>query len=188
MADPENQNWIEKHLARELSPVSAPRSLWGRVEAARRSDRPSSRAGWILWPAVAAILLVASGDLAWEVGKAHGSLAPLTGRDIDTISCDFQSSDPVEVERWVKAHTNVEIGLSCGRAAGARLRGAKLIEKRGASFGAVAYQVGADAAVLLISGRHSLFGWNQEYAIAWTGSKDNPAACSHCHIDARSQL
>lgn len=188
MPDPRNEDWIEKQLARELSPVIAPGSLWGRIEGARRMNRGSRRAGWILWPAIATLLLFASGDLAWEIGKARGSLTPLTERDFESANCDFRSSDPVEVAKWVKARTNVELGLSCGRASGAQLRGARLIQRRGASFAAVAYQVGSDAAILFVSGKHSILGWNREYAVAWRGSKDNPEACTHCHIDARSQL
>ena len=188
MPDPHNHNWIQEQLARELSPVCAPGTLWGRIESARRRNRHSPRAGWMLWPAIAMLLLFASGDLAWEIGKARGSLAPLTARDVESANCDLRSSDPVEVARWVKARTNVEIGLSCGRAGGAQLRGARLIRKRGASYAAIAYQVGNDAATLLVSGNRSLFGWNREYAVAWSGSKENPEACSHCHIDARNQL
>ena len=188
MPEPHHDDWIERQLARELFPVDAPGSLWGRIEGARRMNSGSRRAGWILWPAIATLLLFASGDLAWEIGKARGSLSPLTERDLESASCDFHSSDPVEVARWVKARTNLEIGLSCGRAASAQLRGARLIQRRGASFAAVVYRVGSDAATLFVSGKHSFIGWNREYAVVWSGSKENPEACSHCHVDARSQL
>ena len=57
-----------------------------------------------------------------------------------------------------------------------------------AVIAAIAYQVGNDAATLLVSDRHSLFRWNRDYSIAWSGMKDNPGACNQCHLDARSQL
>lgn len=192
MADLNDNNPIEKELARQLAPVRAPESLWGRIDAARRTGRSSAQAGWILWPAVALMLLLASGDLLWEIGKARASLAPLTEQDLEAVSdgaaCEFKSSDPVQIERWVKAKTRMDVNLSCGRPGNARLVGASLIQKRGAVIAAIAYQVGNDAATLLVSDRHSLFRWNRDYSIAWSGMKDNPGACNQCHLDARSQL
>ena len=196
MADSNGNDWIEKELARQLSPVRAPDSLWSRVESARRGARslpPGGRqAGWILWPAVAMMLLFASGDLLWEVGKARASIAPLTEQDLEAVAdgaaCDFKSSDPVQIERWVKAKTSMDVNLSCGCPGNAQLVGARLIRKRGAVIAAIAYQVGNDAATLLVSDKHSLFRWNRDYSIAWSGSKDNRGACNQCHLDARSQL
>jgi hypothetical protein len=199
VSDNEN-DWIEKELARQFAAVRAPDSLWSRVESARRGARSASlagtpvgpRAGWILWPAVATMLLFASGDLLWEIGKARASIAPLTEQDLEAVAdgsaCDFKSSDPAQIERWVKAKTSMNVNLSCGRPGNAQLVGARLIRKRGAVIAAIAYQVGNDAATLLVSDKHSLFRWNREYSIAWSGSKENPGACNQCHLDARSQL
>lgn len=203
MSDPNENDWIEKELARQLTPVRAPDSLWSRVESARRRGARSSslagtQAGWILWPAVAMMLLFASGDLLWEIGKARASIAPLTEQDLEAVAdgsaCDFKSSDPAQIERWVKAETSMNVNLSCGRPGNAQLVGARLIRKRGAVIAAIAYQVGNDAATLLVSDKHSLFRWNRDYSIAWSGSKEsgskeaNPGACNQCHLDARSQL
>jgi hypothetical protein len=191
VSDPNENDWIEKELARQLTPVRAPDSLWSRIESARR--RSSPQAGWILWPAVAMMLLFASGDLLWEIGKARASIAPLTEQDLEAVAdgsaCDFKSSDPAQIERWVKARTSMNVNLSCGRPGNAQLVGARLIRKRGAVIAAIAYQVGNDAATLLVSDKHSLFRWNRDYSIAWSGSKEaNPGACNQCHLDARSQL
>jgi hypothetical protein len=143
------------------------------------------------------MLLFASGDLLWEIGRARASIAPLTEQDLEAVAdgsgCDFKSSDPVQIERWVKAKTSMNVNLSCGRPGNAQLVGARLIRKRGAVIAAIAYQVGNDAATLLVSDKRSLFRWNRDYSIAWSaskepGSKDNPGACTHCHLDARSQL
>lgn len=196
MSDP-SKNWMENELARQLTPVKAPASLWGRIESARRAKHHSRQAGWILWPAVATLLLLASGDLVWEIGKARASLGPLTEQDLEAVTagagCDFKSTDPVQIERWVKARANMDVNLSCGRAGNARPVGASLIRKRGAVIAAIAYEVGNDSATLLVSDKHSLFRWNRDYAIAWsgsreTGARDNQSACSQCHMDARSQL
>lgn len=206
MSDPNENDWIEKELARQLTPVRAPNSLWSRVESARRGARSASlsggQAGWILWPAVAMMLLLASGDLLWEIGKARASIAPLTEQDLEAVAdgsgCDFKSSDPAQIERWVRAKTSMNVNLSCGRPGNAQLVGARVIRKRGAVIAAIAYQVGNDSATLLVSDKHSLFRWNRDYSIAWSasketgskdpGSKENPGACNQCHLDARSQL
>jgi hypothetical protein len=192
VSDSNENDWIEKELARQLTPVRAPDSLWSRVESARRSQRSSPQAGWILWPAVAMMLLFASGDLLWEIGKARASITPLTEQDLEAVAdgsaCDFKSSDPAQIERWVKAKTSMNVNLSCGRPGNAQLVGARLIRKHGAVIAAIAYQVGNDAATLLVTDKHFLFRWNREYSIAWSGSKDNPGACNQCHVDARSQL
>jgi len=192
VADWNDKNWIEKELARHLAPVPAPESLWGRVEAARRSARSSPQAGWILWPAVALMLMLASGDLLLEMGKARASMAPLTEQDLKALAdgdaCDFKSADPAQIERWLKAKTKMDVNLSCGRAGNAHLVGASLIRRHGAVVAAIAYQVGNAAATLLVSDRSSVFGWNRNYSIAWSGPKDDPAACNQCHFDARSQL
>jgi len=193
VSDSNENDWIEKELARQLTPVRAPDSLWSRIESARRGARSSPQAGWILWPAVAMMLLFASGDLLWEIGKARASIAPLTEQDLEAVAdgsaCDFKSSDPAQIERWVKARTSMNVNLSCGRPGNAQLVGARLIRKRGAVIAAIAYQVGNDAATLLVSDKHSLFRWNRDYSIAWSGSKEaNPGACNQCHLDARSQL
>lgn len=205
MSDQNDNSWLQNELERQLAPVRAPDSLWGRIEAAafnsrRRKTNPAQagpQAGWILWPAVAVLLLSASGDLLWELGKARASLAPLTEQDLeavaDSASCDFKSADPAQIERWVKAKTNVDVSLSCGLPGNAHPVGARLIRKRGAVIAAIAYRDGSDSATLLLSDKHSLFRWNRDYVIAWSGSKEpgskeNPAACNHCHLDARSQL
>ncbi len=200
MAEPNNNDWVERELARQMKPVRAPDSLWGRIASARRrpsgSRLASLQKGWMLWPAVALVLFLASGDLLWEIGKARASMVPLTAQDLsaltDVSACDIRSTDPDVIARWVKANTNRELNLSCGRSGSAHPVGARLIRRHGALIAAVAYRAGGGSAAVLVSGRHSLFGWNRDYAVAWfpgsRGAEASPEACDRCHPDARSQM
>jgi hypothetical protein len=205
VSEPNNNDWLERELARQMKPARAPESLWGRIESGR-SGAPGSRrsslqaaarqTGWILWPAVALVLFLASGDLLWEIGKARASMAPLTEQDLssltDVSACDIRSTDPDVIARWVKANTNRDVTLSCGRSGSAHPVGARLIRRHGALVAAVAYRAGGGTAAVLVSGKHSFFGWNRDYAVAWfPGSRNagmSPEACDRCHLDARSQM
>jgi hypothetical protein len=204
VSEPNNNDWLERELARQMKPARAPESLWGRIESVRRgagSRRGSLQAaarqtGWILWPAVALVLFLASGDLVWEIGKARASISPLTEQDLssltDVSACDIRSTDPDVIARWVKANTNRDLTLSCGRSGSAHPVGARLIRRHGALVAAVAYRAGGGTAAVLISGKRSFFGWNRGYAVAWFPGSGNavmsPEACDRCHPDARSQM
>jgi len=200
VAEPNNNDWVERELARQMKPAPAPDSLWGRIESARRgapgSRLASVQKGWMLWPAVALVLFLASGDLLWEIGKAKASIVPLTEQDLssltDVSACDIRSTDPDVIARWVKANTNRELTLSCGRSGSAHPVGARLIRRHGALIAAVAYRAGGGSAAVLVSEKRSLLGWNRDYAVAWfPGSRNaesSPEACDRCHPDARSQM
>jgi hypothetical protein len=200
MSEPNSNDWVERELARQMRPLRAPDSLWGRIESARRGARGSRVAslqkGWMLWPVIALVLFLASGDLLWEIGKAKASMAPLTEQDLssltDTSACDIRSTDPEVIARWVKANTNRDMTLSCGRSGDAHPIGARLIRRHGALIAAVAYRAGGGKAAVLVSGKRSFFGWNRDYAVAWfPGSRSteaSPEACDRCHPDARSQM
>src|SRR5579871_1643537 len=97
-------DWMERELKRQLAPVSAPDSLWDRVERARREKRVAAgQAGWILWPAVAAIMLFASGDLAWQMDRARPPIYTSAGTQLAEL--------PLAIP----------VNLSCGRPGGLRL-------------------------------------------------------------------
>jgi hypothetical protein len=98
-------DWMERELVRQLAPVKAPDSLWGRVRDARRTRRVAgAQAGWILWPAVALMMLVASGDLAWQMDRARNS-----------------AFHPVESRQYAVLPIDMNANLSCGRSPGFRL-------------------------------------------------------------------
>jgi hypothetical protein len=160
--------WLEAELARQLGPVRAPESLWTAVQSGARHREPRIRMSLVLWPVVALMLLVASGDLAWQVGKSRQSL-----------SC--RSSDPSEVRAWVKAHSGIDVELSCGRSENARLVGASVTRKPGAVMAAISYKVGSDDATVLVSDK-------REYMIEYSGARDAEGACVRCHLEGHRQL
>jgi len=196
-------------LARRLGPVAAPESLWDRIQQQQvpRRDRPVS---WALWPIAAALLLIASGGAAWRIVMARETgIARLAEQELRAIAdnsrnLDFRSDDAAEIRTWVKAKTNIDIELPAGRSA-VRLLGACVIRMKGSPVAAVAYRVGDDAAALLViekgstttSSRHifsgveaaggtRLISWSmrqQEYMIAFAGTKDPHGACLVCHVN-----
>jgi len=197
--------WLDMELAHQLEPVAAPEGLWDRIheQRVRRRARPVRR---LLWPIAAALMLMASGGVAWRIGLARDpgvGMARLAEHELGASSLDFRSDDPVEIRRWVKAKVNVDIDLPTGPPA-VRLLGARLIHFKGTPVAAVAYQVGDDAAALLVMQKRSaatsrhvfsrvesagsarLFAWSmrrQEYAIAFAGTRDPHGACVLCHIN-----
>src|SRR5439155_9885859 len=60
--------WLEMELARQLSPVAAPESLWDRIHVDHVQPVPRRADGfrWELWPVAAALLLLASGGVIWQ--------------------------------------------------------------------------------------------------------------------------
>jgi hypothetical protein len=68
-----SKNWLQAQLVREMAQVKAPEGLWTRIQAEERARKALPRRGWMLWPVVAAVMLVASGDLLWQsVNAAAG--------------------------------------------------------------------------------------------------------------------
>jgi hypothetical protein len=65
--------WLQAQLMREMAQVKAPDTLWTRIQAEQRARKALPRTGWILWPVIATVMLVASGDLLWQsVNAASG--------------------------------------------------------------------------------------------------------------------
>jgi hypothetical protein len=77
---------LETELARHLGPVvNAPEGLWSRIEAERRRNTRVT-GGWVLWPAVAMVLLVACVNLLWEAREAPRT-APAIRAAAECLSC-----------------------------------------------------------------------------------------------------
>jgi len=167
--------WLEMELARQLSPVAAPASLsWTAIEA-RRTERRMATGGWVLWPAVALMLLFACGALF----RNMRDITQLTGQELRSIAdspqaCDFWSNDPAEIRNWVKSKGNIDVEIPPGRSSAVRLIGARLAHVRGKLVAAIEYQVGNSTATLVVS-RH---GQNE---IASAGG-DSQGACLLCHL------
>ncbi len=59
-----------------MAQVKAPDGLWLRIQGEQRARRATPRTGWILWPAIATVMLLASGDLVWQsVNAASGRVS-----------------------------------------------------------------------------------------------------------------
>ena len=72
MAD-QSDMWLKAQLLREMAQVKAPENLWAGIQAEQRARRALPRTGWMLWPVIATVMLVASGDLLWQsVNAASG--------------------------------------------------------------------------------------------------------------------
>ena len=192
--------WLEMELARQLNPVTAPETLWGRIHEPRNPPRASS---FRLWPIAAALLLTASGGVAWRISLARdpvSAMEKLAERELNGPQrFDLRSQNPLEIRAWVKAKTNIDIELPGSSAV--RLLGARLIRLDGGPIAAVAYKVGDSPATLFVCRKRSggastaehvfsraesrLHTWtmrDQVFTIA-SAAKDPQAACQLCHAD-----
>jgi hypothetical protein len=97
-----SHKWLEAQLLREMAQVKAPDSLWNGIQVERRERRNRPRVVWMLWPAVATVLLVASADLCWQIGRAAQAGARI------------ESNNPAELRAWVNEKANLNVAASCG--------------------------------------------------------------------------
>ena len=214
MAD-HSQAWLETQLVRQLAQVKAPDSLWAQIERARRSQQAQSRmrntvrmkAGWVFWPAVATILLLATGDLAWEVGRARATMR-LSDSELAAISTGtgtrIDSSDPAAIRIWVKARTNMDVDLNCGGARKVQLAGARLINFRDKLVAAISYKLDGNDGLMFVSKKGLVFerarasaaetrlvswsGRNQSFSLTYPPVRSLDPACVQCHVEGHGQL
>jgi len=157
-------SWLEAQLVRELAQVKAPDSLWTRVQAERRERRSQPRMMWMLWPAVAMVLLGAAIDLSWQAAKA-----------VEAAGSRIASSNPAEIRAWVKAKANMDVNLNCGGAAKIQLTGARLMHVRDEVVAEIAYQLEGKPGLLTVSkGESAVF--------TVPLPKDLEASCRSCHV------
>jgi hypothetical protein len=200
---------------RQLAQVKAPDSLWAQIERERRSQQTQSRvrstvrvkAGWVLWPAVATILLLATGDLAWEVGRARATMR-LSDSDLASISAGtgtrVDSSDPAAIRAWVKARTNMDVDLNCGGAGKVQLAGARLINFRDKLVAAISYKLDGNDGLMFVSKKGLVFerarsnaaetrlvswgGRNRSFSLTYPPVRALDPACVQCHVEGHGQL
>jgi anti-sigma factor RsiW len=186
-------------LARQLSPVTAPETLWDRIHEPHTPPRASS---FRLWPIAAALLLMTSGGVAWRISLARdpvSTMEKLAERELTRPQqFDLYSEDPLEIRTWVKANANIDLELPGSSAV--RLLGARLIRLDGEPVAAVGYKVGDSAATLLVCRKRSgasttkhVFSRAESRLLTWTmrdqvftiasAAKDPQAACLLCHAD-----
>jgi len=149
--------WLEMELARQLSPVAAPESLWDRIHVDHVQPVPRRADGfrWELWPVAAALLLLASGGVIWQADPL-ADMEKLAAQKLHEFhGLDIRSEDPAEIRTWLKANADIDIALPGSGAV--RLLGARLIPRRGAPVAAVAYRVGDNDATLPVSRKYWVF-------------------------------
>jgi len=174
--------WLEMELTRQLSPVTAPASLshtaWTAIQT-RPEKRRAATGGWVLWPAVAFMLLFACGALF----RNMRDITQLTGQELrsladSSLACDFWSDDPAEIRNWVKSKGNIDVDIPVAHPGAARLMGARLIRVRGTLVAAIAYRMSNGAATLLVARQRPE---GQLYEVAFSGG-ESQGACLLCHL------
>ena len=201
-------SWLETELTGQLCPISAPDSLWSRIHEQRRPLRVRPRR-WAAWSVATAAVLMLSAGLVWLLGMTRdpsADLEALAGGELrglanGTGKIDIRSSDPREIQNWVKARADIEIQLPDH--AGVRLLGARMFRMGKSPVALIAYRTGDAYAAMLVSGKHAagpehaslsehtsgdmvLYSWSQgadDYAIAFGGTKEPRRPCLLCHVD-----
>jgi hypothetical protein len=208
--------WLEKELARQLAPVTAPESLWDRINQQRR--RPPRRVlpGRAFWPVAAVMMLLAVAGVVRTI-RVDRDPETLPAEELAVMGTsgrlNFRSDSFDATRKWVKAEANIDIDLPPGHRGAdpgvVRLVGVRMARLRGLPIAAVDYRVGDEAATLFVSGKQGgpagdgrhvfaptksagdarLYAWNmhnQTYAIAFTGVENSHAACLLCHSSSPS--
>jgi hypothetical protein len=103
----------------------------------------------------------------------------------------LHSVDAGEIGAWLRREAGVEVAIPPSTRV--RLEGARVIRERGALVGEIAYRVGNERALLLVThaggafrapARHGGLAWQKQrqvYAIACPLNDRPPAACALCH-------
>jgi hypothetical protein len=183
---------LELELSEHLAPVRAPDALWMRVNrpaspaSARRTLGPGA------WGWIAAAAMVAA-TLAVTLAIPSPNLSQLAAAELaKSRPADFQSTDPKEIAKWLRANAAVDLSIPPGTTV--QFTGARTIERDGARIGEVLYRVAGRDAVLLVGRagaleaptRHGQPGWQahgQVYALAFAEPAQSRLACRLCHID-----
>jgi hypothetical protein len=204
--------WLEKELARQLAPVTAPESLWDRID--RPQTRPRHRAPleWLFWPIAAAMLLLVVVGIV-RTRRPHDPEA-FPDQELSSLDAhsgfDFRSNSFEDTRAWVKARANIDIDLPPSHrtsdSGAVRLSGVRMIQLRGLPIAAIDYRVGDEAATLFVSGKRAgltgemgvskhmytrsrLVSWNmrnETYTIAFSSGKNTRGACLLCHSSTPS--
>jgi hypothetical protein len=154
--------WLEKELARQLAPVTAPESLWDRINQQPR--RPPRRIALdrAFWPVAVVMLLLAVAGVVRTVGIDRDP-DTLTDRELALVgesgTFDFRSDSFEATRKWVKAEANIDIDLPAGQRVAdhgfVRLLGVRMTKLRGLPVAAIDYRVGDEVATLFVSGKRA---------------------------------
>jgi hypothetical protein len=200
---------LEKEWARQLGPVSAPESLWDRIN--RQQGPPRCRRAsmeWVFWPVAAAMVVLAIFGIL-RARNAHYDPERFTDEELalraTTSGFDFRSDNFEDTRAWVKGRANIDIDLPPGHAeadrSAVRMLGVRMVDLRGLPIAAIDYRVGDEMATLFVSGkragltgdmgvsnhmytRRRLVSWNmrnETYTIAYRSARNPHGACLLCH-------
>jgi hypothetical protein len=156
--------WLEKELARQLAPVTAPESLWDRINQQQHRPRRRIPVDRAFWPVAAVMLLLAVAGIVRTIGVDRDP-ETLPAEELAVIGTsgksgafDFRSDSFEAARKWVKAEANIDIDLPPGHRGAdrgaVRLLGVRMARLRGLPIAAIDYQVGDAGATLFVSGKH----------------------------------
>jgi hypothetical protein len=161
--------WLEKELARQLAPVTAPESLWDRVVNGREGRPVRSRQrvpfGWVVWPVAAAVLVAAAvGVVRWKL--AGSGEDRFMQREVALVAkhagVDFQPVSFDDARRFVKMRANIDIDLPKrhpeANGGPARVIGVRMVKLDAVPIAAIDYVVKGERATLYVSGKRAGLG------------------------------
>jgi hypothetical protein len=182
--------WLEFELTRELQPVGAPEGLWGRVQAARRSE---TKRGLSLRFSTSLAITAAFAVVLISNVHRTASLDAIAARELaGAARVELHSSDPAEIAGWLRREAGVDVAIP--QSTRVQLEGARVVRQRGVRIGEVAYRVGDETALLLVAqagafhapSKHGGSSWQQQqqvYALAFSSADRPLAACVLCHAN-----
>ena len=193
---------LERELRARLAPVSAPESLWGDVQRARREARPgAAKLDWAFWPVAAALALLALGGMVRAFGSRFSSDQELLSMSRGAERAEYRSGNFDDIRTWVKDRADIDIDVPAGRTGtdrNVRILGARLLRVRGVNVAAIDYRVGEKAATLFVTGKHvenvlpqeepagerGRYSWDrgsETYLVSYAGPQASREACLLCH-------
>ncbi|HWF09558.1 MAG TPA: hypothetical protein VG297_13905 [Bryobacteraceae bacterium] len=165
-----DSNWLEGELSRQLAPVTAPQSLWDRIEAGGRSAHRRPSHAWVLWPVAAALALMALAGV-WRIRSGTAEPDPFREQELVLLRTpvhgyDAHPANLQETRAWAKAEANIDIDTPSGEPApdkgAVRLIGARMMNYRGLRVAAINYRAGDESATLFVSAKRAGLSGNTE--------------------------
>src|SRR5450432_2694482 len=185
--------WLDLELSHHLAPVAAPEALWERIQnGAGRPALARSRglSHFTAWPIAAILTLTAAAGVLWAVAQRRQPALNLQQLAIEQLrnpeSLEMHSADPRAISAWMR-QAGIDVTLPAPSIATVHLVGARVFQKHGTRFGAVAYRVGSDTATLLVAsasiapgpghGRLACKTRGQSYTVACSNPDHPETAC-----------
>jgi hypothetical protein len=158
------------------------------------ADRPGGLSHFTHWAIAAILTLTAAAGALWLVAQRQQpafnlqQLATEQLRNPEPLA--MHSGDPRAISAWMR-QAGIDVTLPAQSSESVHLVGARVLQRRGARFGAVMYRVGPDTATLLIAsagiapgpahGQLSCKTRGQSYTVACSNPDHAQVACLLCH-------